>query len=160
MYEKIKATNPCGTPAVPTQNDITTLPPPILNSPYRNEEPQILVATATSWLRSRPIRYCILLLCSPLLVPFFCATFPLLCAAHLCLRVCRRRNRGSREDAPLLRCEEGRQEEEKEEVEGGGVGLLQRYLEDQMLLVGSVYDCGDQDDHDPTIDPRTPLLAC
>jgi hypothetical protein len=40
------------------------------------------------------------------------------------------------------------------------VGLLQRYLEDQMLLVGSVYDCGDQDDHDPTIDPRTPLLAC
>ncbi len=40
------------------------------------------------------------------------------------------------------------------------MGLLQRYLEDQMLLVGSVYDCGDQDDHDPTIDPRTPLLAC
>ena len=63
----------------------------------------------------------------------------------------------------MLRCEEGRDdcgvEVEKEEVEGG-VRLLQRYLEDQILLVGSVYDCGDEDDHDPSIGTRTPLLAC
>lgn len=26
------------------------------------------------------------------------------------------------------------------------MGLLQRYLEDQLLLVGSVYNCGDGED--------------
>lgn len=30
-------------------------------------------------------------------------------------------------------------------AEGEEVGLLQRYLEDQFVLVGSMYDCGDDD---------------
>lgn len=148
----------CGNSAFPTQNAI---PPPILHSLSRNEHEdpdQIMVASPTSWLRSRRIRYCFLLLCSPLLVPFLCVTFPLLCAANLCLRVYRRRRR-RREDARLLRCEEGcgGVEEEEEEKEGGMGLLLQRYLEDQMLLVGSVYECGDADDDGE--DPTTPLLA-
>nr|XP_023889023.1 uncharacterized protein LOC112001092 [Quercus suber]POE65448.1 hypothetical protein CFP56_49529 [Quercus suber]POE79030.1 hypothetical protein CFP56_74413 [Quercus suber] len=154
----MKGPSGCGNSAVPTQNAI---PPPILHSLYRNEHEdpdQIMVASPTSWLRSRRIRYCFLLLCSPLLVPFLCATFPLLCAANLCLRVYRRRRRG-REDARLLRCEEGCGGVEEEEEKEGGMGLLlQRYLEDQMLLVGSVYECGDADDDDDD-DPTNPLLG-
>ncbi|XP_062098737.1 uncharacterized protein LOC133804610 [Humulus lupulus] len=103
----------------------------------------------SSWLRSRRIRYLFLLLCSPVLLPFLCATFPFLCAAELCLRICRRRSRNRRkiadeleEDDRLRRCEEGCCGGHGPD-EGGGVGLLQRYLEDQLLLVGSMYDCGD-----------------
>lgn len=50
-------------------------------------------------------------------------------------------------------------DEEKE------VGLLQRYLEDQLRLVGSVYECGDEFDsqeEEVTVlnqDFNTPLLS-
>lgn len=161
-----KATHSCGNPAVSTQNDTVTntlRPPPIPSSPHRNDptatiaptdiNAPIMIAAAASWLGSRRIRYCLLVLCSPLLLPFLCAAFPLLCAAELCLRRIRRRRR---KEEPLIRCEEGcgRGVEEEEE----GVGLLQRYLEDQMLLVGSVYDCGDDSD-DGNVGSSTPLLG-
>ncbi|XP_059459949.1 uncharacterized protein LOC132189295 [Corylus avellana] len=149
-----KATHSCGNPAVSTQNDTVTntlRPPPIPCSPHRNDptatiaptdiNAPIMIAAAASWLGSRRIRYCLLVLCSPLLLPFLCAAFPLLCAAELCLRRIRLRRR---KEEPLIRCEEGSGRGVEEEEEG--VGLLQRYLEDQMLLVGSVYDCGDDSD--------------
>ncbi|KAM0972204.1 hypothetical protein ACFX13_020290 [Malus domestica] len=134
-------------------------------------------SSSTTWLRAHRIRYLVLLLCSPILIPFLCAIFPLLCAAELCLRLCRRRIKTSHDEAGeeeerMRRCEEGRgsgsaaaaagKEDGKEEM-----GLLQRYLEDQLLLVGSVYDCGDDDSddlyheiHDYDNDSNTtPLLA-
>lgn len=48
------------------------------------------------------------------------------------------------------------------------VGLLQRYLEDQILLVGSVYDCGNEDEDSfleadldvDFFDSKSPLLHC
>ena len=116
-----------------------------------------------------------LLLCSPILIPFLFVTFPLLCAAELCLRLCRRRPaklaRDEAEDDRVSRCEEGRcaaAAEEEEEERREEMGLLQRYLEDQLSLVGSVYDCGDYyDDEDlcreiqgyDDCDSNTPLLA-
>ncbi|EEF40617.1 uncharacterized protein LOC8281636 [Ricinus communis] len=135
-----------------------------------------IMLAAPSWLRMRRSRCVFLLLCSPILLPFLCASFPLLCAAELCIRICRRARRRKDGDDDedddvdgLRRCEEGfrdcgcsrRAEEEKE------VGLLQRYLEDQLRLVGSVYECGDefddqqQENQDITqnTDFRTPLLA-
>ncbi|KAL6297350.1 hypothetical protein ACE6H2_005492 [Prunus campanulata] len=134
--------------------------------------PLIMLAAAasssTTWLRARRSRYLFLLLCSPVLIPFLCATFPFLCAAELCLRLCRRRRiktahgTDEEEEERLRRCEEGRGGEREE------MGLLQRYLEDQLLLVGSVYDCGDDDVddrlyheiHDYDNDSKTtPLLA-
>lgn len=60
----------------------------------------------------------------------------------------------------LRRCEEG--------CSCGGfeaeeAGLLQRYLEDQLILVRSVYDCGEDDeDRDRDLDSdqiRVPLLS-
>jgi hypothetical protein len=156
-----KATHSCGNPAVSTQNDTVTntlRPPPIPSSPHRNDPTAAIAPTdntapimlaaaaaAASWLGSR-------------LLPFLCAAFPLVCAAELCLRRIRRRRR---KEEPLSRCEEGcgRGVEEEE------VGLLQRYLEDQMLLVGSVYDCGDDSDdgnvgfHVTTNGSSTPLLV-
>ncbi|KAL2972524.1 hypothetical protein AAZX31_15G257900 [Glycine max] len=103
-------------------------------------------AAASSWLRHRRIRYFFLLLCSPLLLIVLCAVLPFLCAAELCLR---RRGlwrkilrRGDASDR-LRRCEEGCCHEEEQEEEKG---LLHRYLEDQLLLVGSMYECGDDDE--------------
>ena len=104
-------------------------------------------AAASSWLRNRRIRYLFLLLCSPLLLVLLCAALPFLCAAELCLR--RRLWRKLLGDSALdgagdrlRRCEEGccgcGEDDEEEEK-----GLLHRYLEDQLLLVGSMYDCGD-----------------
>lgn len=45
------------------------------------------------------------------------------------------------------------------------MGLLQRYLEDQLMLAGSVYDCGEDDEVEADdsvgggVDSRTPLLS-
>ena len=44
------------------------------------------------------------------------------------------------------------------------MGLLQRYLEDQIRLVGSVYECGDEEDLGNYVDvvifdSKTPLLT-
>ncbi|GKV17923.1 hypothetical protein SLEP1_g28375 [Rubroshorea leprosula] len=50
------------------------------------------------------------------------------------------------EDEQLRRCKEGcgcDGREEREEVR-----LLQRYLEDQLMLVGSVYDCGEEEEEE------------
>ncbi|GKV09134.1 hypothetical protein SLEP1_g20680 [Rubroshorea leprosula] len=110
----------------------------------------------------RRSRYLFLLLCSPILLPLLCATFPLLCAAEFCFWICRWRRRRKaaarqwREEEERLRgCEEGcgcnNEGEERE------VGLLHRYLEDQLMLVGSVYDCGDDRDSDG-LDYKVPLL--
>ncbi|XP_052203428.1 uncharacterized protein LOC127808821 [Diospyros lotus] len=131
------------------------------------DDPTATVASTlmvlVAWLSRRRRRYLLLALCSPVLIPFLCATFPLLCAAEVCIRLCRlRRRRRLLKSAPptddhggdgMHLCEEGRC--------GGGEGgesvLLQRYLENQLVLaLGSVHDCGDydydEDDHDDTPD--------
>lgn len=62
------------------------------------------------------------------------------------------------EDESLRRCEEGCCGCEQQD-DGREVGLLQRYLEDQLMLVGSVYDCADDDyHHQDQDDCRVPLL--
>ncbi|XP_057490906.1 uncharacterized protein LOC130776655 [Actinidia eriantha] len=105
------------------------------------------VMVLTSWLRRRRRRYLLLAFISPLPIPLLCATFPLLCAIEVCIRLCWRRIQNLAEDHGgdgLRRCEEGR-----DGSEGDDVRLLQRYLEDQLLLVvGSVYDFGDCDGDD------------
>ncbi|XP_010242686.1 PREDICTED: uncharacterized protein LOC104586971 [Nelumbo nucifera] len=125
------------------------------------------------WLRSRRKRFIFLLLCSPFLLPLLCLAFPFLCIAELCLGLCRRRvdsdekGRSNRyedgDGSGLRRCEEGRSGDMVEEERK--VRLLQRYLEDQLGLVGSVYDCGDDGfgddgevDDDDLLDNTTPLL--
>ncbi|KAJ6762132.1 TRANSMEMBRANE PROTEIN [Salix koriyanagi] len=69
--------------------------------------------------------------------------------ARLCIRLCHRVRRKNDEDGGdrLRRCEEGFCDCDCEEEEEKEVGLLQRYLEDQIRLVGSVYECGDEFDH-------------
>nr|BAJ53253.1 JHL25P11.1 [Jatropha curcas] len=140
-------------------------PPPTMFSPLR----QIMVASA-SWLRTRRSRCLFLILCSPILLPFLCAIFPLLCAVELCIRICRRGQRmkeGEDEEERLRRCEEGYCNCDRLVGEGKEVGLLQRYLEDQLLLVGSMYECGDEfysqneQDYNTTEsqDFNTPLLG-
>ncbi|KAK8643281.1 hypothetical protein V6N13_012584 [Hibiscus sabdariffa] len=147
-----------------------TAPPPILTSPSRHEPllsnpnptpifpasflpPARLMLTMVSWLRTRRRRCLLLLICSPLLIPFLCATFPLLCFAEVCFRIYRRSSGGKAaavlaaqedEENRMRRCEEGCYGD----GEGREAGLLQRYLEDQLALVGSVYDCGDDLDDD------------
>ncbi|KAL6318174.1 hypothetical protein AAG906_035679 [Vitis piasezkii] len=126
-------------------------------------------AMLIAWLRPRRSRCLVLLLCSPILLPFLCATFPLLCAAELCIRLCRRRGGSPKRSSEgsggrLRRCEEGGAGAEEEGEGEGEVGLLQRYLEDQIGLVGSVYECGDEEDlanHVDVVifDSRTPLLT-
>ncbi|KAG4982550.1 hypothetical protein JHK87_027299 [Glycine soja] len=162
-----KTTLPCGgtdtsSHPPPPQPQILSNPkndvvfPPTLE-PYHlhrrgHEPPSCMVtraaAAASSWLRHRRIRYFFLVLCSPLLLLVVCAALPFLCAAELCLR-----RRGSlwgkllrRGDAAdrLRRCEEGCCEEEREEEKG----LLHRYLEDQLLLVGSMYECGEEEEEE------------
>ncbi|XP_065882024.1 uncharacterized protein [Euphorbia lathyris] len=144
----------------------STSSPSAMFSPFRR-----ITLAASSWLHTRRSRCLFLLLCSPLLLPFLCASFPLLCAAELCIRICRRsrRSKEGEEEDRFRRCEEGfcncdpaaAEEEDDEEKE---VGLLQRYLEDQLSLVGSMYECGDEFDSEyeqntPNLDFRTPLLA-
>lgn len=97
----------------------------------------------SSWLlrTRRAPRYILLLICSPILIPLVCLTFPLICFAELCIRICLRRRGRELADAHHVRI---RQRGVDEDVEDGGeVGLLQRYLEDQLSLVRSVYECGD-----------------
>ncbi|KAJ6379463.1 hypothetical protein OIU76_016160 [Salix suchowensis] len=135
-------------------------PPTMCSPPYR-----VMLATST-WLRTRRSRCVFLLLFSPILLPFLCVTLPLLCATELCIRLFRRGRGKNEEDGGdrLRRCEEGFCDCDCEEEEGKEVGLLQRYLEDQLRLVGSMYECGDelddqdgQNDHDYNL--NTPLLG-
>ncbi|KAK7243434.1 hypothetical protein RIF29_38230 [Crotalaria pallida] len=161
-----KTTHPCGGThpphPPPPKNDVVSFPIPSLQ-PYRyNHDPAhhrhrisppfmvttTVTAAASSWLRNRRIRYIFLLLCSPLLLVLLFVSLPFLCAAEVCLRhrLWRKLVRDPDDDGDRLRrCEEGccgdcNGQEEK--------GLLHRYLEDQLLLVGSMYDCGDSDDDD------------
>lgn len=93
-----------------------------------------------SWLNRRRRRYLILILCSPFLLPLFFATCPFICAVEIFCLMCRRRRKAGA----------GGGGERSRSGNGGGdeVGLLQRYLEDQLLLVvESVYGCGDDDEN-------------
>ncbi|XP_022152501.1 uncharacterized protein LOC111020213 [Momordica charantia] len=126
----------------------------ILNlSVFHKNPPVIMLATAaaaaSSWLCSSRTRFVFVLLCSPLLVPIFCATFPFICAIELCIRLARHRRSISLRDSPeierLRRCEEGGCAAALPEDGEEEIGLLQRYLDDQLLLVRSVYECGDGD---------------
>ncbi|OIW13117.1 hypothetical protein TanjilG_08150 [Lupinus angustifolius] len=158
-----KTTHPCGATHPPPQNDVVSIPIPIIPSlqPYRNNhdplhhrnrlisQPFIVTTTVTaavsSWLRNRRIRYLFLFLFSPLLLVLLLISLPFLCAAEVCLRgrFWRKLFRDSEDGSDRLRwCDEGccGGEEEK--------GLLHRYLEDQLFLVGSMYDCGNKNDED------------
>jgi len=108
-----------------------------------------VVTAAISWLRNRRIRFIFLLLCSPLLFIFLFIAFPFLCITEICLRrrLWRKFLRGfSGDDSAdrLRRCEEGCCYDEEEEEKG----LLHRYLEDQLFLVRSMYECGGDDDEE------------
>lgn len=108
-----------------------------------------------SWLNRRRLRYLLLILCSPFLIPLFFVTFPFICAVEIFLFVGRRRRKAA----------DGRCDERSGSGDEGG--LLQRYLEDQLVLVlGSVYDCGDGDENEEDglgvdveyVDSARPLL--
>ncbi|XP_044476073.1 uncharacterized protein LOC123203692 [Mangifera indica] len=107
-----------------------------------------------SWLHSRRSRYLFLILCSPLFLPLLCACFPFLCAAEVFIRICRRRKH--QDEERLRRCEEGCCGCEFEDDRD--VGLLQGYLEDQLMLVESVYGC-DVDNDDDDGDRTVPFLS-
>uniref|UniRef100_A0A1J3DVB0 Uncharacterized protein n=1 Tax=Noccaea caerulescens TaxID=107243 RepID=A0A1J3DVB0_NOCCA len=129
--------------------------------------------TVASFLPTRWSRFLFFLLCSPILLPLLCLSIPLLCAVEIFSRL---RSRILKylpssavtevlavddDDLRLRLCEEGcggcgEFVVEVDEIEGSS--LLQRYLEDQLILARSIYDCGEVDgDHD--LDPiRVPLL--
>ncbi|KAF2290925.1 hypothetical protein GH714_016818 [Hevea brasiliensis] len=135
-----------------------SIPPPRPPSSMFSPVHRVVLA-ATSWLRTRWSRFLFLLLCSPILLPFICACFPLLCAVELCIHTCRL-CRGKKEvddEERLRRCEEGFCDCDRMVDEEKEVGLLQRYLEDQLRLVGSVYECGDE--FDSQEEEETPLLV-
>ncbi|KAL1542817.1 hypothetical protein AAHA92_19857 [Salvia divinorum] len=89
-------------------------------------------AMLTSWLDRRRRRYLLLILCSPFLVPLLCATCPVICAVQLCFLISRRRRKAA---ASAGRGGSG---------DGGGyrAGLLQRYLDEQLMLVMENGDLG------------------
>lgn len=106
-----------------------------------------VVYAAISWLRNRRIRYLFLLICSPFILVFLLVTFPFLCITEICLR--RRlwrkilgRFYGDDSGDRLRRCEEGCCYDEEVEEKG----LLHRYLEDQLFLVRSMYECGEDEE--------------
>ncbi|XP_058091215.1 uncharacterized protein LOC131237460 [Magnolia sinica] len=106
--------------------------------------------------RRRLILLLLLLLCSPVLIPLLCLSSPLLCIVAVCLRgglkahVARDQQEGAGGGGSgggggggsggIGCCEEG------------SVGpfdgrlLLQRYLEDQLDLVKSIYGCDDSEE--------------
>lgn len=88
------------------------------------------------------VKYLALALFSPLLLPLVCAFFPFLCALELFFRLCRRRwrrKRRKRTAATVEGC--GGDGAVGNEEMGNEQRLLQRYLEDQLILVvGSLYD--------------------
>ncbi|PKU81968.1 uncharacterized protein LOC110097544 [Dendrobium catenatum] len=91
------------------------------------------------WRRKRGWVAMALVCFSPVLLPLFCLSFPLLCIAAFCLRFtaaeaqgCRRRRRdGAEEVIPCVK--RGRRDAIRSE-------LLHRYLEDQMTIAESVLD--------------------
>ncbi|KAH0469511.1 hypothetical protein IEQ34_001069 [Dendrobium chrysotoxum] len=91
------------------------------------------------WRRKRGWVAMALVCFSPVLLPLFCLSFPLLCIAAFCLRFTaaeaqggRRRRRDGAVEA--IRCvKRGRRDAIRSE-------LLHRYLEDQMTIAASVVD--------------------
>ncbi|KAG6435271.1 hypothetical protein SASPL_100141 [Salvia splendens] len=90
-------------------------------------------AMLISWLNRRRRRYLLLILCSPFLVPLLCATCPIMCAVELCFLISRLRRR---KEVASGRGRSG-------DGGGGEGGLLQRYLEDQLMLVWGNDDLGE-----------------
>ncbi|XP_068658226.1 uncharacterized protein [Aristolochia californica] len=80
----------------------------------------------------------LLAVCSPFLLPLFCLVCPLISLAALFLRLTPKARRHRR------RYQDG------EAATGTTFDrwILQQYLEDQLSLVRSVYDCGDECDDD------------
>ncbi|KAF8116422.1 hypothetical protein N665_0018s0032 [Sinapis alba] len=116
--------------------------------------------TDVFWLRARRSCVVFFLICSPLLIPFLCASIPLLCAAEIFSRLRSRHpwfaKSADEDDLRLRRCEEG--------CNCGGfgpeeAGLLQRYLEDQLILVRSVYGCREEDQNRYPDGKRISLLS-
>ncbi|KAH6759346.1 transmembrane protein [Perilla frutescens var. frutescens] len=123
----------------PNQSPLLTAPPQ--NDAVRPNCISFSAAAArmlTSWLNRRRRRYLFLIICSPFLIPLLCATCPIICAVELCFLVSRRRRKAAAEVGGGRRRSGGG---------GGEVGLLQRYLEDQLALVaGPPCGCGDDDE--------------
>ncbi|KAK1423016.1 hypothetical protein QVD17_18309 [Tagetes erecta] len=89
----------------------------------------------TSWLQGRRLRYLILALCLPVLIPIVFVSIPVICVVEICFCFCcHRRKRLTL--GPV------------EDVERGGemeVNLLERYLDDQLELVLDIVcecECG------------------
>lgn len=121
---------------------------PLLTEPTQNDAvgPNCISFSAaaarmlTSWLNRRRRRYLLLILCSPFLVPLLCAMCPIICAVELCFLMARRRRRKAVDGGGDRRSRSGDGNVE--------VGLLQRYLEDQLMLVAAPpYGCGDEDEN-------------
>ncbi|KAJ0693000.1 hypothetical protein HanPI659440_Chr15g0592241 [Helianthus annuus] len=98
--------------------------PLIINADDHNlqlQNPTTAIALVlTSWLHGRRLRYLLLALCLPLLIP----SIPIVCVMEICFRLCRRRLKSG----------------PPQDLEGGGgeaveLDLLERYLDDQLGLV-------------------------
>ncbi|KAF5764303.1 hypothetical protein HanRHA438_Chr15g0702971 [Helianthus annuus] len=78
----------------------------------------------TSWLHGRRLRYLLLALCLPFLIPIVFASIPVVCVMEICFRLYRRQLKSG----------------PPQDLEGGGgeavdLDLFERYLEDQLGLV-------------------------
>ncbi|KAL4574086.1 hypothetical protein LXL04_020909 [Taraxacum kok-saghyz] len=99
-----------------------------------------------SWLSGHRLRYLILVLCSPLLIPFMCAMFPFLCAAEVFVRVCGRRR--SKPASPQYPPPTPPVRRRVNDVQSGSqvksdFNLLNRYLDDQLeLAIEILHECG------------------
>ncbi|GKA90321.1 hypothetical protein Tco_0812191 [Tanacetum coccineum] len=90
-----------------------------------------------SWLNGSKLRYVILILFSPLIIPIVFVTFPFICAAEVCYR--RRRRREKVEAAPEMAAAPVVVKKDGDVA----VSLLERYLEDQLGLAIEILDeCG------------------
>ncbi|XP_039133531.1 uncharacterized protein LOC120270558 [Dioscorea cayenensis subsp. rotundata] len=87
--------------------------------------------------RARAVAAIALITLSPIILPLICFSFPILCIAFVCARL--RRHEKQSPTVVVLRGEDVRRCEEGM----AGVGLLDRYLDDQLGLVVSVFDCAD-----------------
>lgn len=131
--------------------------PTIQQPPPPPQQPQ---QSLLSWI---PIdtrrRILFFIIFSPILIPLFCLYVPLICISKLYIFLFRRRREKRRRgDECLRRCEEGLGRQTVADAESDiGWLLMQRYLEDQLRLVGSVvavYDCGREDEHEHEHEPE------
>ncbi|MFS8018439.1 hypothetical protein Hanom_Chr15g01392061 [Helianthus anomalus] len=117
-----------------TETDPQTTPL-IINADDHNLELQnpttAIVLVLTTWLHGRRLRYLLLALCLPLLIPIVFASIPVFCVMEICFRLCRRRLKSG----------------PPQDLEGGGgeavdLDLLERYLDDQLgLVLGVACEC-------------------